>query len=242
MDGDQTDFIWGVLDMIPSAETNFPDVRNRTAVHSNNGSCMIIPREGDKIRLYLQLTNSDIRDPATGRVDMNRFGPDKLMEVAKASFQPYTMATTPDKIDWWTVYISKCFGQRVASKFSVHERVFIAGDACHTHSPKAGQGMNASMNDTHNLIWKLAYVLRGWADTSLLKTYEFERRKYAQELIAFDKEFSALFSSKPKSDEHGDGVTHEEFLQAFQTFGEFSSGIGIHYAPSVITAPAHQPA
>ena len=42
-------------------------------------------------------------------------------------------------------------GQRVASKFSIHERVFIAGDACHTHSPKAGQGMNASMNDTHNL-------------------------------------------------------------------------------------------
>ena len=42
-------------------------------------------------------------------------------------------------------------GQRVAAKFSVHERVFIAGDACHTHSPKAGQGMNASMNDTHNL-------------------------------------------------------------------------------------------
>ena len=42
-------------------------------------------------------------------------------------------------------------GQRVASKFSIHERVFIAGDACHTHSPKAGQGMNASMNDSHNL-------------------------------------------------------------------------------------------
>ena len=46
---------------------------------------------------------------------------------------------------------STIVGQRVAAKFSVHERVFIAGDACHTHSPKAGQGMNASMNDTHNL-------------------------------------------------------------------------------------------
>lgn len=61
-------------------------------------------------------------------------------------------------------------GQRVASQFSVRERIFIAGDACHTHSPKAGewidvlhhhpwncsdqrigQGMNASMNDSHNL-------------------------------------------------------------------------------------------
>lgn len=42
-------------------------------------------------------------------------------------------------------------GQRVAERYSVKDRVFIAGDACHTHSPKAGQGMNASMNDTHNL-------------------------------------------------------------------------------------------
>ena len=46
---------------------------------------------------------------------------------------------------------SQTVGQRVASQFSVHERVFIAGDACHTHSPQAGQGMNASMNDSHNL-------------------------------------------------------------------------------------------
>ena len=79
-------------------------------------------------------------------------------------------------------------GQRVASKFSLKERVFIAGDACHTHSPKAGQGMNASMNDSHNLsefaldnhiperrltqmaVWKLTHVLRGNANMSILKT------------------------------------------------------------------------
>jgi len=64
-------------------------------------------------------------------------------------------------------------GQRVASKFSVEERVFIVGDACHTHSPKAGvyprdaqlaclnlvlgQGMNASMNDSHNLGMGLSH-------------------------------------------------------------------------------------
>ena len=48
--------------------------------------------------------------------------------------------------------------------------------------------------------------------------YELERRKYAQDLINFDKKFSALFSGKPKSEEYADGVTHEEFLQyAFAT-------------------------
>lgn len=233
MEGEQTDYIWGVLDLIP--DTDFPDIRNRCAVHSHNGSCMIIPREGDKVRLYIQLADQDVLD-SKGRVDKSKVGPEKIMEVANKSLYPYVMSTS-HPIDWWTLYI---IGQRVANKYSVHERVLIAGDACHTHSPKAGQGMNASMNDTHNLAWKLAHVLRGWADISLLKTYEFERRKYAQDLISFDKRFAALFSGKPRTEGSEDGVTHEEFMEAFQTFGLFTSGIGVHYQPSTIVNPKHQ--
>ncbi|KDQ61462.1 hypothetical protein JAAARDRAFT_54828 [Jaapia argillacea MUCL 33604] len=234
MEGEQTDYVWGVVDMVP--DTDFPDIRNRCAVHSNNGSCMVIPREGDVVRLYIQLTDTDVRNVETGRVDMNKCSPEKLIEVARKSFHPYSIKPSGD-IQWWTIYI---IGQRVASKFSIHERVFIAGDACHTHSPKAGQGMNASMNDTHNLIWKLTHVLREWADPSLLKTYEFERRKYAQDLIAFDKKFSALFSGKPQTEEYAEGVSHQQFLEAFQTFGGFTSGIGIHYAESSIVNVSHQ--
>ncbi|KAH8091642.1 FAD binding domain-containing protein [Cristinia sonorae] len=235
MDGEQTDFVWGVVDIVPS--TDMPDIRNKTAIHSPNGSCMIIPREGDKVRLYIQLSEKDVeKDIQTGRVDKSKVGPQQLLEVARKTFHPYHIDHVGE-IDWWTIYV---IGQRVASQFSLKERVFIAGDACHTHSPKAGQGMNASMNDSHNLVWKLTHVLRGNADLSLLKTYEFERRKYAQDLIAFDKKFSSLFSGKPRTEENQDGVSHEDFLQAFQTFGMFSSGIGIHYAPSAITNPKHQ--
>jgi len=100
--------------------------------------------------------------------------------------------------------------------------------------------MNASMNDSHNLIWKLTYVLRGWADVSFLKSYELERQKYAQDLIDFDRKFSALFSGKPRTEENQNGVTHEQFLAAFQTFGGFSSGIGVQYLPSIITDKTHQ--
>lgn len=100
--------------------------------------------------------------------------------------------------------------------------------------------MNASMNDTHNLAWKLAQVLRGRADISLLKTYELERQKYARDLIDFDREFSALFSGKPRTSENEQGVTHEEFLRAFQASGGFSSGIGVHYMPSAIVHTIHQ--
>lgn len=137
-------YIWGVVDIVP--KTNFPDIRNKTAIHSNNGSCMIVPREGDLVRLYLQLTDKKFLDPATGRVDKDKVSPEKLMEVAQKTFFPYTIEAV--SFDTWTLYV---IGQRVASKFSVNDRIFIMGDACHTHSPKAGQGMNASINDAHNL-------------------------------------------------------------------------------------------
>ncbi|KAF8333838.1 FAD binding domain-containing protein [Amanita rubescens] len=234
MEGEQADFVWGVVDM--KVETDFPHARTKAAVHSNNGSCIFIPREDDILRLYVQLGSKDAINDTTGRVDKNKLGPDNILEVASESLKPYTIKK-PKKYEWWTLYQ---VGQRVASQYSMNERVFIAGDACHTHSPKAGQGMNASMNDTHNLAWKLAYVIRGWADMSLLKTYEYERRKYAQDLIAFDRKFSHLFSSKPQTENNKEGVSHEVFRTTFQTFGGFTSGIGVHYADSAIVNSKHQ--
>jgi tetracenomycin A2 monooxygenase-dioxygenase len=55
-------------------------------------------------------------------------------------------------------------------------RVFLVGDAAHVHPPAGGFGANAGMQDAHNLAWKLSAVLNGWADPSLLDTYEVERR------------------------------------------------------------------
>ncbi|KAI6044134.1 FAD binding domain-containing protein [Pisolithus marmoratus] len=234
MDGDQTDYVWGVVDMIP--DTNFPDIRTRTAIHSVSGSLMTIPREDEKVRLYVQLSEDDVVDPATGRVNKSRSSPEKILEVANKALNPFYISPLSD-IEWWTLYM---IGQRVASRFSVEDRVFITGDACHTHSPKAAQGMNASINDTHNLVWKMVQVLRGWANPSILRTYESERRKYAQDLIDFDKQYAALFSSKPKISNGQGGVSHEEFFKAYETATGFRSGISIQYSPSVIVNAKHQ--
>ncbi|KAF8332459.1 FAD binding domain-containing protein [Amanita rubescens] len=238
MEGEQAESVWGVVDMKVElhVETDFPHARTKAAIHSNNGSCIFIPREDDLLRLYVQLGSKDAIDDTTGRVDKSKLGPDDILEVASESLKPYTIKK-PKEYQWWTLYQ---VGQRVASRYSMNERVFIAGDACHTHSPKAGQGMNASMNDTHNLAWKLAYVIRGWADLSLLKTYEYERRKYAQDLIAFDRKWSHLFSSKPRTENNKEGVSHEVFRTTFQTFGGFTSGIGVHYADSAIVNSKYQ--
>ena len=89
--------------MVP--DTDFPDIRCKCAIHSNNGSCMVVPREGDKVRLYIQISDHDVLDPETGRVDKNRFGPEKILEVAKKSFHPFSIRPSGD-IDWWTLYSS----------------------------------------------------------------------------------------------------------------------------------------
>ena len=100
------DYVWGVVDMIPT--TNFPDIRNRTAIHSNTGSCMIIPREGDVVRLYIQLSDDDAREVinAKGRIDKTSWTPQRLMEIAKRSFSPFVI-DFPDEVEWWTLYISR---------------------------------------------------------------------------------------------------------------------------------------
>jgi phenol 2-monooxygenase len=140
-------------------------------------------------------------------------------------------------------------GQRLCDKFddvpaaemaTRLPRVFIAGDACHTHSAKAGQGMNVSMHDTWNLGWKLGAVLRGRAKPELLHTYSEERQRIAEELIEFDREFAKMFSAHPTEARGagGQGVDPEEFRQYFITQGRFTAGVATRYDPSMITAGA----
>ncbi|KAH7114914.1 FAD binding domain-containing protein [Dactylonectria macrodidyma] len=230
MEGEQTDYIWGVLDIIPI--TDFPDVRYRCAIHSTSGSMMIIPRENKFVRLYIQVTEVDEHGKA---IDRFKIGPETLLQAANKILAPYKMSY--QHCHWWTAYR---IGQRVGSKFSAHERVFLAGDAVHTHSPKAGQGMNISMHDTYNLGWKLAYVIKGWANRSLLKTYVIERRQIAKELIEFDQRFSRLFSGRPAKDiMDKEGIDLKTFKQVFEKGNLFASGCAVDYAPSLIITKPH---
>lgn len=227
MIGEQTDYIWGVLDAVPAS--NFPDIRSRCAIHSaDSGSIMIIPRENNLVRFYVQL---QARADKGERVDRTKFTPEVVIANAKKIFYPYTFDV--QQLDWFTAYH---IGQRVTDKFSKDERVFIAGDACHTHSPKAGQGMNTSMMDTYNLGWKLGLVLTGRAKRDILKTYEQERQPFAQALIDFDHQFSRLFSGRPAKDVADEmGVSMDVFKEAFVKGNEFASGTAIKYDENLVT-------
>jgi phenol 2-monooxygenase (NADPH) len=109
--------------------------------------------------------------------------------------------------------------------------VFIAGDACHTHSPKAGQGMNVSMQDAFNLGWKLASVLRGRCAPQLLHSYSAERQAVAKELIDFDREWASILASAKGADP---AKTQRYFIQ----HGRYTAGTATHYHQSMLTGHA----
>ncbi|KAG0140008.1 hypothetical protein CROQUDRAFT_84681 [Cronartium quercuum f. sp. fusiforme G11] len=232
LEGESSDFFWGVVDGIPA--TDFPDIRMRCCIHSaEKGSVMIIPREKDLIRLYIQIPQPE-PGKRPNRADVT---PEKLMTAAKAIFEPYTINIP--KIEWFTCYE---IGQRLADHWSWNNRIFIAGDACHTHSPKAGQGMNTSMADTFNLTWKIAHVLQRKSDPKILSTYEIERSQVASELIEFDQKFAALFSGKPAKDVLDvTGISLQEFQQTMERGNQFASGTSVNYQPSTIVAKPGSP-
>ena len=239
--GDAANQAWGVMDVL--AVTNFPDVRLKAVIHSaKEGSALIIPREGGYLtRFYIELDKLNENE----RVSALKITSDQLIAAAQRILHPYTLDVK--EIAWWSVYE---IGQRLCDKFDDvpaeqmeerHPRVFIAGDACHTHSPKAGQGMNVSMQDAFNLGWKLAAVLRGQCRPQLLHSYSAERQSIAKELIDFDREFAAMFSMPPKDDDHPNGVDPTEFQAYFMKQGRFTAGTATRYMPSKLTGPdTHQ--
>ncbi|KAK6460215.1 FAD binding domain-containing protein [Scheffersomyces coipomensis] len=230
MTGESTDYVWGVLDGIPV--TDFPDIRCRCAIHSaENGSIMIIPREHNMIRLYIQLQKAPrANDSNSGRIDRSKITPELILENANKILYPYTIEMVD--IKWYTAYQ---IGQRVATEFQKGGRVFLAGDATHTHSPKAGQGMNISMADTYNLSWKIAHVVKGLASPIILDTYESERKTVAENLIEFDSTIASLFSSRPAvNGKETPGVDLEEFHRVFEKSNEFTSGTTVDYNKSIL--------
>ena len=97
-----------------------------------------------------------------------------------------------DRVNWFSTYRVH---HRVANAFR-RDRCFLLGDAAHIHSPVGGQGMNTGIGDAVNLAWKLAAVIHGRAESSLLDTYEPERIAFARRLVATtDRAFTVVASA-----------------------------------------------
>ncbi|SAL09522.1 FAD-binding monooxygenase [Caballeronia arvi] len=242
--GDAANHAWGVMDAL--AVTDFPDIRLKAAIQSaSKGNLLIIPREGGYlVRFYVDLGEVSPEN----RDGLKQTSVDHIIETAQRILHPYSLDVK--EVAWFSVYE---VGQRLTDRFddaltadgtSREPRVFIAGDACHTHSAKAGQGMNVSMQDGFNLGWKLGAVLQGRSDAALLRTYSDERQPIAQELIDFDKEWSTMMAAPPKDPNRPEagGVDPAELQAYFVRAGRYTAGVATRYRPAMLTGEAtHQP-
>jgi phenol 2-monooxygenase len=222
---------WGVMDVL--VNTDFPDWRTKCAINAEAGNILLIPREGG----YLCRVYVDLGAVAEGDDHQVRSTPIEAI-IAKANdiLHPYTLDVK--QVAWHSVYE---VGHRVTDRFDDVDddgapHVFLLGDACHTHSAKAGQGMNVSMQDGFNLGWKLGSVLSGRSPETLLRTYSAERQPVAQQLIDFDREWSTLMARKPEEIEDP-----QELATFYLGTAEFPSGFMTQYGPSMIGGDAaHQ--
>ncbi|MGP9660906.1 FAD-binding monooxygenase [Arthrobacter sp. AOP36-C1-22] len=230
MAGDKANHAWGVMDVL--AKTDFPDIRTKCAIQSHDGgSILLIPREGGHLfRMYVDL--GVVPEDDHGKVRTTSI--EEVISRANDILHPYTVDVR--HVAWNSVYE---VGHRLTDRFDDvapdrigidAPRVFITGDACHTHSAKAGQGMNVSMQDGFNIAWKLAHVLEGRSPESLLSTYSAERQVVAKNLIDFDKEWSTMMAKKPEEFD-----TPSELEDFYVATAEFPAGFMTEYAPSVVT-------
>ena len=236
--GDAAHQAWGVIDLL--AVTDFPDWRMKCFVRSQDqGTLMVLPREGGHlVRLYVEMDQLADHE----RVADRRLTAADIIAKAQRILAPFQLDVK--EVVWWSIYE---IGHRLTDTFDDvpagqsarrTPRVMLAGDACHTHSPKAGQGMNVSMGDTFNLGWKLIAVLTGRADARLLHTYTGERRAAAKGLVDFDHTWSRVVGART-TEAPTDGLP--PVARAFVDNLPFTCGLTIRYEPGVLTgADTHQ--
>lgn len=127
----------------------------------------------------------------TGAIDQSNITKDAA-EITFEDLAPsirQKMKLDVNNVNWFSTYRVH---HRLAKSFQ-KGRAFLVGDAGHIHSPVGGQGMNTGIGDAINLAWKLASVLRGNATSSLLETYEIERRAFATTLVqTTDRAFNTI--------------------------------------------------
>ncbi|KAL8796565.1 MAG: hypothetical protein Q9182_007357 [Xanthomendoza sp. 2 TL-2023] len=172
-----------------------------------------------------------------------------VVAEAKKAVLPFELDF--DEVDWWTLY---SVGQRLAETYrgpQTHgaddneaddeKRIFLAGDAAHTHSSAAAQGMNTGLHDATNLAWKLAGRIHNTLQPWLLETYESERRPLAQQIIAQDRLMTRLTQGEIPEDLQDDDDDDDDddaavgkdaaelMAELFQRNTKLNTGLGIQY-------------
>jgi 2-polyprenyl-6-methoxyphenol hydroxylase-like FAD-dependent oxidoreductase len=195
--------VWAVIDGV--IETDFEKVPEIIVFQTETSDVAWIPREGNIDRFYVRMDTKDFTIE------------DALAKINRA-MQPHTLRFK--EVTWFSQFSVK---ESVAEKFFVHDRVFLAGDACHVHSVNGGQGLNTGLADAFNLMWKIKMVLKNGSSKDLLNTFESERKPVAQSVIESSGELvrSTKFSEK--------GTHAQDYVSIVQKRAGNITGMGIRY-------------
>jgi len=134
------------------------------------GVTAYFPFRSDRGRLMFELPNLPVE---------NEMDPPILDDVHKLMNQrgiKFNNISNP----YWLSYFK--LHHRIVDKYG-EGRVFLCGDAAHIHSPLGGQGMNTGIQDSYNLAWKMALVLKGKSHETLLDSYNIERHRIGEEVV-----------------------------------------------------------
>ncbi|KAG0277220.1 hypothetical protein BGZ95_006292 [Linnemannia exigua] len=145
---------------------------------SNNRSMVSFPLPNGQLRFLLD--NGFLTPEEHAALKPEELTMAKFEELAGATVAPAKFKCLDSS--WLTYYR---VNERQAETFCHKQRIFLAGDASHVHSPAGGQGMNTGLQDSYNLSWKIALVIHGMAPKALLDSYEAERKPVADGIIKF---------------------------------------------------------
>jgi 2-polyprenyl-6-methoxyphenol hydroxylase-like FAD-dependent oxidoreductase len=148
---------------------NLPEDEIALFLHAE-GLLLCVPLPGGRCRIIADLSHAEAAQPPPEPTFA------QIQQIFAQRGPGDVTLTDPLWISAFRIHHRKVNEYRV-------ERVFVAGDAAHIHSPAMGQGMNTGIQDAINLGWKLAGVLRGRALPVLLDSYGAEREPVAREVI-----------------------------------------------------------
>lgn len=231
-EGEKTNRHWIRIDGI--VETNMPEARiGLCGIESpSHGSILWACLDHGATRVGFALP-----EKLWEELGANISQEDVIREAQKA-LQPFTLEFKT--VDWWTMY---SVGQRLVSEYRKNDRIFLAGDAAHTHSSGAAQGMNTGMHDAVNLSWKLAGFINGWLSAEVLNTYAAERRPIAQRVIEQDKTITVLTEGKIPEQLNGYSKADARKLltEIFRKNASLNTGLGITYPTDDLTITTSNP-
>ena len=179
-DADSNSYILG--DVSISGDEDFDAQKGHVFFHDSGELYMFTRLPGNRHFLVASLEAETITDD------------DPQLEELQAIVAERALPSLQLSDPRWLSYFR--INYRMAPHFR-SDRVFLAGDAAHVHSPLAGQGMNTGIQDAYNLAWKLALVSQKRAKAALLDSYEIERRPVAKEIVEMTRQITDAMESYP---------------------------------------------